>query len=78
MARLQRRRVRAKLGIVSDVHCNAAGLARALQLMGDIDRLICLGDSIYEYRFSNEVVRLLRECDSEVILGNHGPLMASI
>ena len=27
----------------------------ALDLMGDIDELICLGDSIYEYRFSNEV-----------------------
>jgi putative phosphoesterase len=60
-----------KLGIVSDIHCNGAGLARALALMGDIDGLICLGDSIYEYRFSNEVVRLLRERDAEVILGNH-------
>lgn len=56
---------------MSDVHCNAAGLARALDLMGDIDALACLGDSIYEYRFSNEVVRLLRERDAEVILGNH-------
>ena len=49
-----------KVGIVSDIHCNAAGLAQALALMGDIDELICLGDSIYEYRFSNEVVRILR------------------
>jgi putative phosphoesterase len=60
-----------KLGIVSDIHCNSAGLERALALMGDIDLLICLGDSIYEYRFSNAVVRLLRERDAEVILGNH-------
>jgi putative phosphoesterase len=60
-----------KLGIVSDIHCNAAGLAQALTLMGDIDRLICLGDSIYEYRFSNEVVRVLYERKAEVILGNH-------
>ena len=37
----------------------------------DIDELICLGDSIYEYRFSNEVVRLLREREALVILGNH-------
>ena len=43
-----------KLGIVSDIHCNAAGLRQALALMGDVDDLICLGDSIYEYRFSNE------------------------
>ncbi len=50
-----------KIGIVSDVHCNHAGLLQALELLGDADELICLGDSIYEYRFSNEVVRLLRD-----------------
>jgi len=59
------------VGIVSDIHCNAAGLAQALALMGDIDELICLGDSIYEYRFSNEVVRLLKEREAQVIVGNH-------
>ena len=68
-----------KFGIVSDIHCNAAGLRRALDAMGDIDELICLGDSIWEYRFSNEVVALLRERDAHTILGNHeegflGPL----
>ena len=60
-----------KLGIVSDIHCNAPGLRQALALMGDVDDLICLGDSIYEYRFSNEVVRLLKEREARVILGNH-------
>ena len=60
-----------KLGIVSDIHCNAAGLEHALGLMGEIDELICLGDSIYEYRFSNEVVRLLKDREAQVILGNH-------
>jgi putative phosphoesterase len=68
-----------KLGIVSDIHCNAAGLRRAIDLMGDIDELICLGDSIWEYRFSNEVVALLKERAAQTILGNHeegflGPL----
>jgi putative phosphoesterase len=68
-----------KFGIVSDIHCNAAGLRRALALMGDIDELICLGDSIWEYRFSNEVAQLLKEHDAHTILGNHeegffGPL----
>jgi len=60
-----------KLGIVSDLHCNVAGLQQALSLMGEIDELICLGDSIYEYRFSNEVVRLLKDRAAQVILGNH-------
>ena len=60
-----------KLGIVSDLHCNHAGLAEALRLMGDIDALVCLGDSIYDFRFSNEVVQTLKERDALVILGNH-------
>jgi putative phosphoesterase len=68
-----------KFGIVSDIHCNAAGLRRALALMGDIDELICLGDSIWEYRFSNEVAQILKERQAHTILGNHeegffGPL----
>ena len=60
-----------KVGIVSDIHCNARGLSQALAMMGDIDELICLGDSIYEYRFSNEVVALLRRRGAQVIVGNH-------
>jgi len=60
-----------KIGIVSDVHCNHAGLLRALEILGDVDELICLGYSIYEYRFSNEVVRLLRDRGARTILGNH-------
>ena len=60
-----------KLGIVSDIHCNIVGLKRAVELMGDIDELLCLGDSIYEDRFSNEVIRYLKEVGAHVILGNH-------
>ena len=60
-----------RIGIVSDIHCNAPGLERALALMGDVDELICAGDAVYQYRFSNDVVRLLRERGARVILGNH-------
>ena len=60
-----------KVGIVSDLHCNVTGLEQALDLMGDVDELICLGDSIWEYRFSNEVVGLLKERGAHTILGNH-------
>jgi putative phosphoesterase len=60
-----------RIGIISDVHCNERGLLGALEVMGAVDELICLGDSIYEYRFSNEVVQLLRDRGAQVILGNH-------
>jgi putative phosphoesterase len=60
-----------KLGIVSDLHCNIAGLERALEVMGRVDALLCLGDSIYQYRFSNAVIGRLRELDALTILGNH-------
>ena len=68
-----------RFGVVSDIHCNAAGLRRALALMGDVDEVICLGDSIWEYRFSNEVAQILQERQAHTILGNHeecffGPL----
>lgn len=39
--------------------------------MSYVDELICLGDSIYEYRFSNEVVGLLKQREAHVIVGNH-------
>ena len=59
------------VGVVSDIHCNADGLQSALDAMGDVDHLICLGDSIYESQFSNEVVALLRSREADVICGNH-------
>ena len=60
-----------RLGIVSDIHGNLAGLQQALALIGDVDALLCLGDSIYDYQFSNEVVALLRDRDALIIQGNH-------
>jgi putative phosphoesterase len=60
-----------KLGIVSDLHCNIDGLERALETMGRIDALLCLGDSINEYGFSNEVIGRLRALNAITILGNH-------
>jgi len=60
-----------KIGIVSDIHCNIAGLDRALAAMGDVDELICAGDAIYQFRFSNEVAARLRERSARIIHGNH-------
>ncbi len=60
-----------KIGIVSDLHCNLQGLDLALQAMGDFDELLCLGDSIFEYRFSNDVIQRLRDRRAHIIQGNH-------
>jgi putative phosphoesterase len=59
------------IGIVSDVHGNAAGLARALDRMGDVDELLCAGDIVEEFRFSNETVAMLRDREARCVLGNH-------
>ncbi|MCX7617109.1 metallophosphoesterase [Tepidiforma sp.] len=60
-----------RLGIVSDIHCNIQGLERALDLMAPFDQLWCAGDSVFQFRWSNDVVRRLRELDAVVVLGNH-------
>ena len=60
-----------KIGLVSDIHGNHRALQRAFELMGAVDECFCLGDSIDQFRFSNEVVRLLQENCSHVIQGNH-------
>jgi putative phosphoesterase len=60
-----------RIGIVSDIHCNIEGLLKAVELMGPLDELLCLGDAIYDYRFSNEVVGYLRDNKIPTILGNH-------
>lgn len=65
------------IGIVSDIHCNAPALRRALDLMGEVDELVCLGDSISEYRFSNEVIQLLRDRNFTAIQGNHEQMFFS-
>ena len=60
-----------KLGIVADIHCNHRALEIALERMGPVDELLCAGDAVYQFRFSNEVIRLLRERGARYVLGNH-------
>ncbi len=60
-----------RIGIVADVHCNHEALRIALDRMGGVDELLCAGDAVYQFRFSNEVVALLRERGARYILGNH-------
>jgi putative phosphoesterase len=60
-----------RLGVVSDIHCNLIGLREALEVMGPIDKLLCLGDAIDRSRFSNAVIGFLKDIDAHIILGNH-------
>jgi putative phosphoesterase len=60
-----------RIGVVSDVHGNAAGLAAALERMGDVDELLCVGDIVEEFRFDNDAVEILRSRDARCVLGNH-------
>src|SRR5258708_39894710 len=60
-----------RLGIVSDIHCNHEALSIALERMGAIDELLCAGDAVYQFRFSNEVIQILRERCARYVLGNH-------
>ena len=60
-----------RIGVVSDVHGNAAGLAVALERMGDVDELLCVGDIVEEFRFDNGAVEMLRSRDARCVLGNH-------
>lgn len=60
-----------RLGLVSDIHCNIESLDRALDRMGNVDEVLCAGDLIFSFRFSNEVIQRLREINARVVLGNH-------
>src|SRR6185295_7216736 len=60
-----------RLAIVSDVHCNIGGLERALELLAPYDQLWCAGDTVFQFRWSNEVVGRLRELGARIVLGNH-------
>lgn len=64
-----------RLGIVSDIHCNVEALKLAIGRMGQVDELLCAGDAFYEYRFSNEVIELLRESGARYVLGNHEAML---
>ena len=60
-----------RIGLVSDIHGNAEALEAAVAHMGDIDELWCAGDAMSEFRFSNDVVAILRERCAQYVIGNH-------
>jgi putative phosphoesterase len=60
-----------RLGLISDVHCNIDALRLAIERMGPVDELLCAGDSIFEFSFSNDVIDLLKQTGARYVLGNH-------
>ena len=38
---------------------------------GQVDEVLCAGDAIFQFRFSNAVIRTLRDIGARVVLGNH-------
>ncbi len=64
-----------RFGIISDLHCNPAAVRAALELMGDVDEVLCAGDVVFEYRFDNEVVEILRQRQARIVLGNHDTVL---
>jgi len=66
-----------RLGIVSDIHGNLAGLDLALERMGAVDEVWCAGDAFDQSDFSNAVVGRLREIGARYVLGNHEEVLLS-
>ena len=62
-----------KIGLISDVHGNAAGLNAVLGELSnqDVGQVICAGDIIGYYPMVNEVIELLRNIDAICVKGNH-------
>jgi putative phosphoesterase len=61
-----------RIGVISDIHCNIEALVTSLAMMAStVDEVFVAGDVIYEYRFSNEVVSVLRDAGLPCVLGNH-------
>jgi putative phosphoesterase len=67
------------IGAVSDVHCNAPKLGLALAELDQLGATAVLagGDLVFEYRFSSEVVRMVREREMPAVMGNHEAVLLS-
>lgn len=60
-----------RYAILSDIHGNLESLQKALALVGENDRVLCLGDIVGYGPNPNECVRLVRDRAAETVLGNH-------
>jgi putative phosphoesterase len=60
-----------KIGIVSDIHAHPQALRRTLEDMPSVDKVLCAGDVISDYRFCAETVDILQRAQVQCIQGNH-------
>ncbi len=60
-----------RVGIVSDIHANPKALQRVLEDMPSVDRVLCAGDAVSEYRFCAQTVEVLQDVRALCIQGNH-------
>lgn len=60
-----------KIALVSDIHADARALARVLDDMPPVDRVLCAGDAVSEFQFCPDTVALLRKANVQCIQGNH-------
>ena len=57
---------------MADIHCNTAALKLALnKLSGVVDEVVVAGDAVSEYRFSPDVIGMIRRGHFPYVLGNH-------
>ena len=61
-----------RVGLISDLHGNAVAVRAVLRALdGEVDRIVCLGDTATLGPHPGEVLGLLRDLGCSVILGNH-------
>lgn len=60
-----------KIALVSDIHADAKALKRVFDDLPSVDRVLCAGDAVSEFRFCPDTVDLLRRHDVQCIQGNH-------
>jgi putative phosphoesterase len=60
-----------KIALVSDIHADAKALKRVFDDLPSVDRVLCAGDAVSEFRFCPDTVDLLRQHEVQCIQGNH-------
>jgi len=64
------------VGLISDVHGHMGAFEAAMADLGRrADEILLAGDSMYEYRFCNEIVEEVHRLGIRSILGNHEAVM---